>query len=162
MLRTRLVFGFLFVLSILAAALAVLHSFAIKGHLYRSAFVYRLSVGSLKAQISPFSVIATLVAVSLALCWDMIDRHMRVLQPYLHMAKEPTITRRGACLSYQSSYWLWAAGKAAMNRHWLLSLITAGTTLFQICECTIHIARQTSSVLECVTCISSTSTVSWK
>ena len=134
MLRTRFIFLFLLILSALAVGLAILHSYAIKGRLYRSAFVYRLSVGSIKAQVSPFLVTATLLAVSLALCWDIVDRNMRVLQPYLQMAKGPTVTRKGAGLSYQSSYWIWAAGKAASNGHWLLALITFGTTLFQICK----------------------------
>ncbi|CBX98470.1 hypothetical protein LEMA_P098790.1 [Plenodomus lingam JN3] len=132
MLLSRTLVGFLIILIAITTALIVLHKVSVKGGLYRSSFVYHMSVGKLNAQISPISVTSTLLAVALALCWDSIDRSLRILQPYLSMSKGPTDVREGACLSYQSSYWLWASSRAAFNKHWLLSLVTLGTTLFQI------------------------------
>lgn len=132
MLLSRVLLGFLFLLVAITTTLIVLRQISVKGRLYRSAFVYQMSVGRLNAQLSPISVAATLLAVTLALCWDSIDRSLRVIQPYLSMAKGSTEARNGACLSYQSSHWVWASAKAAFNKHWLLSLVTFGTTLFQI------------------------------
>ncbi|KAL1641395.1 hypothetical protein SLS58_006096 [Diplodia intermedia] len=48
------------------------------------------------------------------------------------MAGGPTRLRSGANLSYQSSYWIAAAIKAARNRHWVLFLVTLGTSLSPI------------------------------
>jgi hypothetical protein len=132
MLRTRFLVSFMLLLALVASALIALRSYANKGQLYRSAFVYQVDVSLFKAQISPFSAIVTLLAVCLGLLWDTIDKSMRVLQPYLSMSKAPTDMRKGAGLSYQSSYWVWASTKAAINKHWLLTIVTLGTTLFQI------------------------------
>lgn len=111
----------------------MLRDFADRQQLYRSAFVYEVDIGGgFRAQISPTSLGATLVAVCLSLWWEMIDKDMRNLQPYLSMAQRPTDVKHGAALSYESSHWIWAAGKAASNKHWLLSLATLGTMLSQI------------------------------
>ncbi|KAF2851305.1 hypothetical protein T440DRAFT_554648 [Plenodomus tracheiphilus IPT5] len=132
MLLSRTLLGFLLVLVAITTTLIVLRTISVGGKLYRSAFVYQMSVGKLNAQLSPISVMATLLAVTFALCWDSIDRSLRVMQPYLSMAKRSTDVRNGASLSYQSSHWVWASFKAAFNKHWLLCLVTIGTTLFQI------------------------------
>ncbi|KAF2129747.1 hypothetical protein P153DRAFT_366257 [Dothidotthia symphoricarpi CBS 119687] len=131
-LRTKGLTALLFAVVAIAAALIVLRNYADKQKLYRSAFVYEVDIGVFHANISPASLVATLIAVGLALWWDMIDKHMRSLQPYLSMAHGPEDVKRGACLSYESSHWVWAAGKAASNKHWLLVLVTMGTTLSQI------------------------------
>ncbi|KAI8939300.1 hypothetical protein NX059_003090 [Plenodomus lindquistii] len=132
MLLSRTLLTFLLVLVATTTALIVLRMISINGQLYRTAFVYQMGVGRFNAQISPISLTATLLAVTLALCWDSIDKSLRVLQPYLSMAKGSTDVRKGACLSYQSSHWVWASYKAAFNKHWLLCLVTFGTTLLQI------------------------------
>jgi membrane-bound lytic murein transglycosylase MltF len=64
--------------------------------------------------------------------WDAIDKALRTVQPFLSMSKVTTDVRLGAALSYQSSYWLQASIRAATNKHWLLALVTLGTTLSQI------------------------------
>ena len=110
----------------------VLHDLAKREKLYSSAFVYELDIEIFKATVSPFSLLGTLIAVGLALWWDAMEKNMRLLQPYLSMAKQPRVVRRGTGLSYQSSYWVGAAVKAASNKDWLLSLVTVGTTLSQV------------------------------
>ncbi|CAO2656417.1 Nn.00g052200.m01.CDS01 [Neocucurbitaria sp. VM-36] len=132
LLRTRLLSALLLAFALVAVALIVLKHFADRQQLYRSAFLYQVDFGIFRAKFSPHSVIATLVAVGVALWWDAVDKNMRVLQPYLSMSKEPVDFKRGAAVSYQSVYWLWASVKAAMNRHWLLCLVTVGTTLCQV------------------------------
>jgi hypothetical protein len=131
----------------LAAALLVLQNFAKREKLYNSAFVYELDVEVFKATVSPFSLLGTLIAVGLALWWDAMEKNMRILQPYLSMAKGPRVVRRGTGLSYQSSYWVGAAVKAASNRDWLLSLVTVGTTLSQVRKYDLLFSRSGTAIL---------------
>jgi hypothetical protein len=120
--------------ALLAAALLALQNLAKREKLSNSAFVYELDLDVFKATVSPFSLLGTFIAVGLALWWDVMEKNMRLLQPYLSMAKQPRVVKRGTGLSYQSSYWVGAAVKAASNRDWLLSLVTVGTTLSQVCK----------------------------
>lgn len=64
--------------------------------------------------------------------WDAMDKVLRTIQPFLSMSNSTIDVRQGAALSYQASYWFWASIKAALNSHWLLSLVTFGTTICQI------------------------------
>ncbi|KAJ8110327.1 hypothetical protein OPT61_g6806 [Boeremia exigua] len=117
---------------LIGVAIIVLQNFASRQLLYRSAFIYRLDLRVFNARFSPQSVIATLLAVGVSIWWDAIDTALRTAQPFLSMSKSVTDVRYGAALSYQTSYWLWASARAVLNSHWLLSLVTFGTTLCQI------------------------------
>lgn len=131
-LHAKLLSSLLVGLIMVSTALLVLRYYAERQQLYRSAFVYQVDLGFFKARLSPHSVIATLIAVGVALWWEAIDKHIRILQPYLAMSRNPERISNGAALSYQSSYWIWAASKALMNKHWLLFLVASGTTLCQV------------------------------
>ncbi|KAJ5137520.1 hypothetical protein N7526_003753 [Penicillium atrosanguineum] len=112
--------------------LAVLYHYAEGSDLYAKAFVYQFDFtfrGSSVSSIAPFSMIPTLIAVGLGLWWSAIDDNFRRLQPYLGMTTHNPPIRSGVNLSYQSSYWFWAAGKAAFHRHWLLFIVTLGSSL---------------------------------
>lgn len=135
MLHKRWLLTLFFVLIALAIALLVLRSYSRENRLYRTAFVYQVNLGLFNTSFSPHSVIATLVAVAIGLSWDGIDKPMRTLQPYLSMTRGTPIASRGVSLSYQSSYWILAATRAAYRRHWILSMIATGTTLAQIRKC---------------------------
>jgi hypothetical protein len=124
--------GLLVTFVAIAVLLLVLQSFASRQMLSQSAFVYQVDLRVFKAKLSPHSVLATLVAVGISMWWDAIDKALRTVQPFLSMSKVTTDVRLGAALSYQSSYWLQASIRAATNKHWLLALVTLGTTLSQI------------------------------
>jgi hypothetical protein len=132
MLHKRWLVTLLMFLIALAISLMVLRKYGREGRLYRTAFVYQVNLGLFNTSFSPNSVVAALVAVIIGLAWDGIDKPMRTLQPYLSMSRGPSIASRGVSLSYQTSYWIWASTRAAFRRHWILSLITIGTTLAQI------------------------------
>jgi hypothetical protein len=134
MLHKRWLTALLTVLVAIAISLLVLRQLAIEGRLYRTAFVYQVDVGLFNNSFSPHSVITALIAVATSLCWGGIDKPMRTLQPYLSMSRGSSEASRGVLLSYQSSYWAWAAANAALSKHWVLCLVTIGTTLSQICE----------------------------
>jgi hypothetical protein len=106
--------------------------------LYRSAFVHQIYLRSFRTSLSLHSVIAIFIVVAVALWWGEIDKRMRHIQPFLAMSKEPALYRRGATTSYQTSYWLWASIKAALNKHWLLCLVTVGTTLNRVRKSSIN------------------------
>jgi hypothetical protein len=118
----------------LTATLLILRKYADKGMLFQSAFVQQVKIDRLHVNLSPHAIISTLVAVLIALCWDCIDKSLRTLQPYLAMSRAPSRPSHGISVSYSSSYWAWAAVKSARSRHWLLCLVTVGTTLTQICK----------------------------
>jgi hypothetical protein len=132
MLHKRWLVTLLVGLVAIAICMLVLRKFARERRLYRTAFVYQVSLGLFNTSFSPHSVVATLIAVILGLCWDGIDKPMRTLQPYLSMSRKPTVASRGVALSYQSSYWAWAAAKAALRGHSILCLVATGTTLSQV------------------------------
>jgi hypothetical protein len=134
MLHKRWLITLLTVLVAIATALLVLRRLAIEGRLYGTAFVYQADLGLFNTSFSPHSVITALIAVAISLSWDGIDKPMRTLQPYLSMSRSASETPRGALLSYRSSYWAWAAVKASQSRHWILCLVTIGTTLSQVCK----------------------------
>lgn len=137
MIRAWLLIMFLTILLALVTMLAVLFA------MYHSTgILQRLLVTSLNIHIrnrevealAPYSIIPTLIAISVKLWWESIDQTFRRLQPYVSMARNPTGKLAGASLSYHGTPVGWAAGKAANSRHWLLTLVAIGALLAQICE----------------------------
>ncbi|KAF2001470.1 hypothetical protein P154DRAFT_490415 [Amniculicola lignicola CBS 123094] len=122
-------------LACLIVGLVVLKHFADDAQLHQSAFVYQARFSLLRTRIStiaPYSIVPTILAVVIGLWWDALDKSFRTLQPFLSMSKVSPVISKGAGLSYQGSYWAFAAVKAARNRHWLLFVVTVGTTLSQV------------------------------
>ncbi|KAF2624592.1 hypothetical protein BU25DRAFT_493566 [Macroventuria anomochaeta] len=132
MLHKTWLFVLLFGFVAIATAMLVLRKFADEETLFQTAFVQQVNLSLFHVSFSPHSIIATLVAVTVGLCWDSIDKSMRTLQPYLAISREPSEPSRGISITYESSYWIWAAVKSARSKHWILCLITIGTTLSQI------------------------------
>ena len=137
LLRLPALIGLVVSLVAVVTGTAVLWHFAETTGLYEKAFVYQFEVSFLSSgmsSVAPFSMIPTIIATGLGLWWSAIDDNFRRLTPFLIMSKGNPRFSHGANLSYQSSFWLWACVKAAMNKHWLLSLLTLGTTLSPVCE----------------------------
>ncbi len=132
MLHKRWLVALLAGLVAIATTMLVLRKYARENKLHRTAFTYKVDLGLFSTTFSPHSVIATLVAVGIGLSWDGIDKPMRILQPYLSMSRKPVVSARGASLTYQSSYWVWAAVKAALHKHWILCMVAIGITLSQV------------------------------
>jgi hypothetical protein len=136
LLRLPALLGMVVVLVAMVVAVCVLYHYAEGSDLYQKAFVYQFDVsffsGSMSS-IAPFSMIPTIVAVGIGLWWGAMDENFRRLQPYLSMAKHDPPYKQGVDLSYQTSYWFWAAGKAVFNKQWLLFLVTLGSTLSPVC-----------------------------
>ncbi|KAF2122407.1 hypothetical protein BDV96DRAFT_594294 [Lophiotrema nucula] len=125
---------FIFLLCLIVG-LAVLDHFAGLSKLYQTAFVYEANIPIFNKSIStiaPYSIVPTILAVLVGLWWDSLDKHFRLLQPYLSMSKKTPSLAKGAGLQYQTSYWVWAAFRAARNKHWLLLIVTFGSTLSQV------------------------------
>ncbi|KAF2466614.1 uncharacterized protein BDR25DRAFT_293541 [Lindgomyces ingoldianus] len=132
-LRTLLVL--VFYLISLTVGLAILKHYADLSKLYQTAFVYQASFSVFNKRLStsaPYSIVPTIFAVAIGLWWDSLDKTFRTLQPYISLSKRSRSIAEGAGLSYQSSYWTWAAVKAAKNKHWLLLILTIGSTLSQV------------------------------
>lgn len=124
-------------LAALLAAIATLYRRSNTVGLYETAFVYGLNVtlGSMSFQdISPASLLTTLVAVGLGMWWQNTEAALRRLQPFLALAGKPIAGFYGTSVSYQSSYLLWSASKAMRRRHWVLGAVSTGAFLMQICE----------------------------
>ncbi|KAH7085695.1 hypothetical protein BKA63DRAFT_575008, partial [Paraphoma chrysanthemicola] len=132
MLRDRWLILLFVILVALAITLLVLRKYAIEQRLYRTAFVYQVKLGLFNTTFSPNSLVAAIIAVAVGLFWDGLDKPLRKLQPYLAMSNAPTAAFKGVSLSYEASYWVWASTKAARRKHWVLCLVTFGTTLSQI------------------------------
>jgi hypothetical protein len=136
LLRLPALIGLVVALVAIVVGICVLYHYAEASDLYQKAFVYQFKVsffsGSLSS-IAPFSMIPTIIAVGIGLWWSAMDENFRRLQPYLSMAKHDPPYKQGVDLSYQTSYWFWAATKAAFNKQWLLFLVTLGSTLSPIC-----------------------------
>ncbi|KAF2424497.1 hypothetical protein EJ08DRAFT_595123 [Tothia fuscella] len=127
----------LFLVLLLAILIMLVILFYTAEHflLHQRFFVYQTSVplfGNRVSEVAPFPMIPTLIAVVVGLWWGTIDEHFRRLQPYLSMSRAPTPIPRSLGMSYQTSYWIYAAIKAGLNRHFLLCIVTLGTTACQI------------------------------
>lgn len=136
LLRLPALLGLVTVLVAVVVGIAVLYHFAETSGLYQKAFVYEVNISWISngiSSVAPFSMIPTVIATGVGLWWSAIDDNFRRLQPFIAMSKGHPQFSRGAGLSYQSSFWVWACLKAAMNKHWLLSLLTLGSTLSPIC-----------------------------
>lgn len=136
-LRLMILLGLVISLAAVIVGVAVLYHFAEGSQLYQKFFVYQASISTFNGKIptiAPFSIIPTLIAVGIGLWWSAIDENFRRLQPFLAMSNDNLKYSQGINPSYKSSYWVWAAPKAARNRHWLLFLITLGATLTPICR----------------------------
>ncbi|KAL5393093.1 hypothetical protein PMIN06_001716 [Paraphaeosphaeria minitans] len=131
--KIRALLGLIIFIGLLIMAITVVHRFASDSDLKKGFFTYHLNINALGhlGSFTPFSIIPTTLAVLLGLWWNALDVTFRSLQPYVAMSQAPREISRGAYISYQSTYWLWATGKAAKNKHWLLSLVTLGTFLAQ-------------------------------
>jgi len=122
----------------LVVGIAVLFHYSVTTGLYEKAFVWQVQLSSINrglSPVAPFAIIPTLFATGIGLWWGAIDDNFRRLQPFLAMScNEPPPFSRGPGISYQSSFWLWACAKASLNKHWLLALVTLGSTLSPICR----------------------------
>lgn len=125
------------VLVAVVVGISVLYHFAETSGLYQKAFVYEVKFSFLSngvSSVAPFSMIPTLIATGIGLWWSALDDNFRRLQPFVAMSKGHPQISRGIGLSYRSSFWLWACFKAALNKHWLLSLLTLGSSLSPVCK----------------------------
>jgi hypothetical protein len=118
--RRRTLFGFAFYLIALVVAISVLYRSADQSALHQKVFIYRTNIKKLGrlGAFTPFSIIPTLLAVVVGLCYDSIDKTYRALQPFVSISTTSAPISTDAKLSYQSSYWLWTSGKAACNKYW--------------------------------------------
>ncbi|OAL51376.1 hypothetical protein IQ07DRAFT_631254 [Pyrenochaeta sp. DS3sAY3a] len=133
-LRRRTLLGLATFMTAQIIAIAVLYKQAGSTGLHRSAFTYNIKVEMLGryGSFSPFAIVPTVVAIALALWWDVMDKTFRLLQPYQALTASPTRPSSGIAVSYRTSYWLWASSKAAFKKHWLLAIVTSGTFLAQV------------------------------
>ena len=124
----------IFLAATLAAASAI-YAYSRGSALYQTFFVYQKSVtvGSDRlGDVGPTPIITTLLAVMIGLWWGSLETNMRRLQPFIVMSKAPAALSRGAALSYQSSYSIWAALRASSKGHWLLASLSFASFLSQI------------------------------
>ena len=106
--------------------------------LYQTIFVYQKNFsigGGIIADIAPYSIIPTLLAIIIKLWWGALESTFKRLQPFIAMTRRPTKASEGITLSYVDTFMLWASWKAKKNRHWLLALITLGAFLTEVCKC---------------------------
>ena len=139
-LRVRYLFGLFVTVLCVTAAVTSLYILAQQDLLYQTALVYQAEFSILNKHIStiaPYSIVPTVIAVAIGLWWSAFDKSFRVLQPFLLMSRKPTTLSAGLFGNYHSSYWAWAAIKAALQKDWILFAITFGSTLCQICESTM-------------------------
>lgn len=124
-------------LGFVLVAIAVLYRLSLDDGLYQSFFVHQttIQVGSTQlGTLATISIIPTFVGVIVGLWWGAIESYFRKIQPYIEMARGPTIAMKGAGLSYQSSYIVWGAFRAISRKHSLLALMCTGALLTEICE----------------------------
>ncbi|CZR53400.1 uncharacterized protein PAC_03278 [Phialocephala subalpina] len=134
-LRGRLLVPLLLLLVALVITLAVLYAKYRSSGIYQSFLVstldFKIDNRSVEA-LAPYSIIPTLIAVGVKLWWGSVDETFRRLQPYVSMAHHPHESTKMTVLSYLSAPLLWAVGKAAAHRHWLLVVVAAGAFLSEI------------------------------
>jgi len=136
-IRGWLLIALLTLLLALVATLVVLFAMYRNSGIYQHFLVTTINIQFRNRAIealAPYSIIPTLIAVSIKLWWESIDQTFRRLQPYVSMACRPTRSSVGASLSYTTTPVGLVAGKAAKSQQWLLALVAVGALLAQICE----------------------------
>ena len=73
MLKKKWLLALLVLLVVLAIVLLVLRRYAMQERLYRTALTYEINLGLFNTTLSPHSIIATFVAVTVGLFWDSVD-----------------------------------------------------------------------------------------
>ncbi|KAF1960511.1 hypothetical protein CC80DRAFT_532175 [Byssothecium circinans] len=134
-IRLKNLFALGVFLTLLVAALLILQSFSLRSRLYQQAFTHETDLSKFGLSIStfaPISIAPTITSIIVTLWWDQLDMTFRLLQPYIAMSRSPTPISSGAGLTYRSKTWIGAATKAAWHRHWILFLVTVGSTLCQV------------------------------
>lgn len=125
------------VFAILIVGLAILYVEAHRSALHQTLFVYEFNFSlenEVVTALAPYSIIPTLIAVLIRLWWSALEDTFKRLQPYITMAREPTIASKGLEVSYAHTKSLWSVWNAVSNKHWLLTLICLGTFWTEVCE----------------------------
>lgn len=120
----------------LLIAIAVMYRTSIEGGIYDKAFTYNVNMDLLGRyrSFAPFSIVPTLLAIALGLWWDVVDKNLRLYQPYASLASAPMRSSRSIGVSYRSTYWLWASLKALMNGHLILSFVASSSFMIPVCK----------------------------
>ena len=69
--------------------------------LYQTAFLYQTIMSlddSTGFDVAPHSIISKIFAVAVKLWWGALEEHLKRLQPYVMMAREPTKASGGVAL----------------------------------------------------------------
>jgi hypothetical protein len=131
--KTGVLYGVL--LAAILSSLGAFYALSKTTGLYQSAFVYKgnLLLGSHRISLAPYSIVPTLIAVLLKLCWGPIDSIFRRLTPFLEMLKRPQKAQI-SMVSYLSTPIFWVTILATQRRHWLLAIVTAGALLLEMLQ----------------------------
>jgi hypothetical protein len=125
-------------LSCILAALATVYVLSKRKPLYEATFVYSSDINLGKANITtlaPYSIIPTVIAVSVKLWWTTIDSAYRRLTPLLSMAISASPrSSKSPCISYVTTPIAWITIVAAKRRHWLLFVVTFGALTSEVLQ----------------------------
>jgi len=153
-LRKRIGVFYGVILAAIVSALGTLYALSKTAGLYQSAFVYKsnLLLGNYQLSLAPYSIVSTLVAVILKLCWGSIDSMFRRLTPFLEMLKRPQ-KAQSLMLSYLSTPILWVTILATQRRHCFLAIVTAGALFLEMLQVSMSglWSRQSGSLTHTVT-----------
>lgn len=132
----------LLVFATLIVGLAILYVEARRSALHQTFFVYQHNFSAenrFVTALAPYSIIPTLIAILVKLWWSALEDTFKRLQPYIMMAREPTMVSRGLEISYSHTKSLWTVWKAISNKHWLLALICLGAFWTEVCEFALQV-----------------------
>jgi hypothetical protein len=100
--------------------------------LHHAALVYQYNFGTSTA-LAPYSIIPTLLAVSVKLWFGAIEDVLKRVQAFTSMAYSPTGLSRSLLVEYSNAPLILSSIKAFKNSHWMLVLVGFVALATEIC-----------------------------
>lgn len=127
---------FLFSLAIVLSSLICLYVMARTVRIHQSALVYETSIRVFDntTRLAPYSIIPTLIALGLKLWFSAVGDTMKRFQPFLSMAKNPTVARESLLAEYSNTPLVLISAKASRHSHRILASVGLGAIATEACE----------------------------
>ncbi|KAI4723658.1 hypothetical protein E4T48_00056 [Aureobasidium sp. EXF-10727] len=126
----------IFLLALLAC-IATLYQISRTSGVHQAPFVYefKTQIFNTAATLAPYSILPTLLAVGVKLWIAAVGDTLKRLQPYITMAKAPTLVADSVLVEYLNTPTALVTLKAVKHSHWILALAGLGalaTELFTV------------------------------
>jgi hypothetical protein len=134
-LRLRVGIPLLCFLLLLVVGLIMLYNLSLDAGLYQASLVHQvhIDIAQTSAMLAPYSIIPTLLAISVKLWFAIAGDTVQRYQPFIAMVKKPTELYRSVSADYLNTPLTLVSLRALRSSHWLLALVGAAAFSGELC-----------------------------